>query len=167
MSLRNSRTTSYLLLSFLACALFLALPGITAAQDDPPGRVARLNFIQGSVSLQPAGTQDWLDANPNRPLTTGDQLWADEGARGELHLGSTAIRVSELTGISFLNLTDQAVQIQVAQGSAYIHVVHMYDNEIYEIDTANQAFIIVRPGQYRVDVSPDGSQTVISVRYGA
>jgi hypothetical protein len=167
MSLRNSRTTSYLLLSFLACALFLALPGITAAQDDPPGRVARLNFIQGSVSLQPAGTQDWLDANPNRPLTTGDQLWADEGARGELHLGSTSIRVSELTGISFLNVSDQAVQIQVAQGTADIRILHMWDNENYEIDTANLAFTILRPGEYRVDVDPDGTQTIITVREGA
>ena len=25
-------------------------------QPDPPGRVARLNYIQGSVSFQPAGT---------------------------------------------------------------------------------------------------------------
>jgi hypothetical protein len=167
MPLRNSSRTSFFLLPFLACALFLTLPGITAAQDDPPSRVARLNFIQGSVSLQPAGTEDWLDANPNRPLTTGDQLWADEGSRGELHLGSTSIRVSELTGISFLNVSDQAVQIQVAQGSADIRILHMWDNENYEIDTANLAFTILRPGEYRVDVDPDGTQTIITVREGA
>ncbi len=163
----NSSRTSYFLLTFVACALFLALPGITAAQDDPPSRVARLNFIQGSVSLQPAGTEDWVEANPNRPLTTGDQLWADEGARGELHLGSTSIRISELTGISFLNVSDQAVQIQVAQGTADIRILHVWDNENYEIDTANLAFTIVRPGEYRVDVDPDGSQTIVTVRDGA
>jgi hypothetical protein len=167
MRLRNSSTTSYFLLTFLACALFLALPGITAAQDDPPSRVARLNLVQGSVSLQPAGTEDWVEANPNRPLTTGDQLWADEGSRGELHLGSTSIRVSELTGISFLNVSDQAVQIQVAQGTADIRILHLWENENYEIDTANLAFTIVRPGEYRVDVDPDGSQTIITLREGA
>jgi hypothetical protein len=167
MPLQNSCRTSYFLLSFLACALFLSVPGITSAQDDPPSRVARLNFMQGSVSLQPAGTEDWLDANPNRPLTTGDQLWADEGARGELHLGSTSIRVSELTGISFLNVSDQAVQIQVAQGSADIRILHMWDNENYEIDTSNLAFTILRPGEYRVDVDPDGTQTIVTVREGA
>jgi hypothetical protein len=163
----KSSRVSYLLLPLVACVLFLALPGVTAAQDDPPSRVARLNFIQGSVSFQPGGTQDWVEANPNRPLTTGDQLWADEGARGELHLGSTAIRVSELTGVSFLNLSDQAVQIQVAEGTADVRIVHMYDNENYEIDTANLAFTILRPGEYRVDVSPDGTQTVVTVRTGA
>ena len=59
------------------------------------------------------------------------------------------------------------MQIQVAQGSADFRIVHMYDDENYEIDTANQAFTILRPGEYRVDVSPDGSQTVITVRSGA
>jgi hypothetical protein len=147
--------------------LFLALPGITTAQDDPPSRVARINFIQGSVSFQPAGTEDWLEAGPNRPLTTGDQLWTDDGSRAELHLGSSAIRVSEQTGISFLNVADQAVQIQVAQGTADIRILHMWDNEVYEIDTANVAFTILRPGEYRVDVDPDGTETLITVRNGA
>ncbi|MGD0425692.1 MAG: DUF6600 domain-containing protein [Candidatus Acidiferrales bacterium] len=155
------------MLSLLACVLFLALPGITTAQDDPPSRVARINFIQGSVSFQPAGTEDWLEAGPNRPLTTGDQLWTDDGSRAELHLGSSAIRVSEQTGISFLNVADQAVQIQVAQGTADIRILHMWDNEVYEIDTANVAFTILRPGEYRVDVDPDGTETLITVRNGA
>jgi hypothetical protein len=163
----KSSRTSYFLLPLIACGLFLALPSISAGQDDPPIRVARLNFIQGSVSLQPAGTEDWVEANPNRPLTTGDQLWTDEGARGELHLGSTAIRVSEMTGISFLNVADQAVQIQVAEGTADIRILHMWDNEVYEIDTSNLAFTIVRPGEYRVDVDPDGNATLITVRDGA
>jgi hypothetical protein len=167
MPLTKSNRTSCFLLPLLACVLFLALPGITAGQDDPPIRVARLNFIQGSVSFQPAGTEDWIEAGPNRPLTTGDQLWTDEGSRGELHLGSTAIRVSEQTGISFLNVADQAVQIQVAEGTADIRILHMWDNEVYEIDTANVAFTISRPGEYRVDVDPDGTETLITVRNGA
>jgi len=167
MPLAKSSRTSYFLLPLLACVLFLALPGITAGQDDPPSRVARIDLIQGSVSFQPAGTEDWLEAGPNRPLTTGDQLWADEGSRAELHLGSSAIRVSEQTGISFLNVADQAVQIQVAEGTADIRILHMWDNEVYEIDTANVAFTILRPGEYRVDVDPDGTETLITARSGA
>ena len=77
-SIRISYVSSFL----LAFILFLTLPGIISVQDDPPSRVARLDFIQGSVSFQPAGTQDWFDANPNRPLTIGDQLWAYQGSRG-------------------------------------------------------------------------------------
>ena len=87
--------------------------------------------------------------------------------RGELHIGSTAIRISDHTGLSILNLTDNVVQIQVAQGTADFRIVHMYDNETYEIDTANLAFTILRPGEYRVDVNQDGTQSIVTVRNGA
>src|SRR6516165_5647717 len=93
---------------FLLAASLLALPRIVQAQDvDPPSSVARLNFIEGSVSFQPAGESEWVTANPNRPLTTGDQLWADQGSRGELHLGGAVLRLSSETAVSFLNLTDR------------------------------------------------------------
>jgi hypothetical protein len=163
---------SFLLYLAISAALFLGLPRMAAAQDDdnnaqdPPGRVARLNFIQGSISFQPSGEQDWVQANPNRPLTTGDNLWADDQSRGELHIGSTTIRISSQTGISFLNLNDQQVQIQLAQGIINVHVRNIYDDEAYEIDTPNLAFSILRPGDYRFNVDPDGGTTVIVVRSG-
>ncbi len=172
MNKHRSNTISRFALMLLGFALLLILPGVTRAQDadqqqaDPPSRVARLNLIQGSVSFQPAGTSDWVDANPNRPLTTGDQLWADQDSRGELHLGGSVLRISGQTAVSFLNLTDQAVQIQIAQGSADLRVLHLEDNENYEIDTPNLAFSILRPGEYRVDVNADGTSSVVSVDSG-
>jgi len=162
----------FLLYLAIAAALFLALPRMASAQDDdnneqdPPGRVARLNFIQGAISFQPSGEQDWVQANPNRPLTTGDNLWADAESRGELHIGSTTIRISSQTGISFLNLNDQQVQIQLAQGIINVRVRDIDQDEAYEIDTPNLAFSILRPGDYRFNVDPDGGTTVIVVRSG-
>jgi hypothetical protein len=155
----------------LAVASLWVVPRTAAAQDDaqadPPGRVARLNYIQGSVSLQPAGTQDWIDANPNRPLTTGDNLWADQDSRGELHVGSSVLRLSGQTGVSFLNLNDQITQLQLAQGSLYVRVRQLDEGEAFEIDTPNLAFSITRPGQYRVDVDPNGGSTMIAVWGGS
>jgi hypothetical protein len=155
-------------------SLILMLPWAAAAQDqpdqddqpDPPSRVARLNYIQGSVSFQPAGQQDWVDANPNRPLTTGDNLWVDQNSRGELHIGSTVFRLSSQTGISFLNLNDEQIQIQLAQGTLNVHVRRLDDDEAYEIDTPNLAFSILRTGDYRLDVDPDGGSTTITVFSG-
>src|SRR3984957_13359726 len=161
----RSNPISQLSLLLLSFTLLLILPSVTRAQDadqqdaDPPSRVARLNLIQGSLSFQPAGPSDWVDANPNRPLTTGDQLWADQDSRGELHLGGSVLRIGGQTAVSFLNLTDQAVQIQVAQGSADLRVLHLEDNESYEIDTPNLAFSILRPGEYRIVVNGDGEVT--------
>ena len=72
-------------------------------QDDPPNRVARLGYMEGSISLQPAGESEWVQAVANRPMTTGDKLWADKGSRAELQLGSAVIRLDANTGFSFLN----------------------------------------------------------------
>jgi hypothetical protein len=136
------------------------------ADDDPPGRVARLNYIQGSISFQPGGESDWVQANPNRPLTTGDNLWADHDSRGELHIGSSSIRLAGETGITFLNLDDRTVQIQLAQGSMSVTVRRLDGGDDFEIDTPNLAFTLQRPGEYRVDVDPNGNATSITVRSG-
>src|SRR6266704_1538676 len=90
----------------LAAALIgTILPPPAAAQDyDPPGRVARLKYLQGAVSFQPAGDSDWVAATINRPTTTGDKLWTDGEARAELSLGSATIRLDGDTGFTFRNL---------------------------------------------------------------
>src|SRR4029077_5818630 len=69
------------LASLLSIALAVALfaPQRAAADDDedPPSRVARLSYAHGNVSFNPSGTDDWVSAVVNRPLTTGDKLWTD------------------------------------------------------------------------------------------
>ena len=172
-----------LLLTLLVCA-FLALPQNAAAQDqnqdsgqdaaqaqaqivDPPTRVARLNYVQGAVSFQPAGEQDWLEADINRPLTTGDNLWADKDSRGEIHIGATSIRLSSDTGISFLNLDDRTVQLQLAQGTIEVHLRRLEPGNAFEIDTPNLAFTLAASGEYRIQADPDGNSTAIIVREGA
>jgi hypothetical protein len=152
-------------LAVLAASLF-TFSSPARADDDPPGRVARLNYIQGSISFQPGGETDWVQANPNRPLTTGDNLWADKNSRGELHIGSSSIRIASETGITFLNLDDRTVQIQLAQGSMSVNVRRLDGGDAFEIDTPNIAFTLQRPGEYRVDVDPSGGSTVVTVREG-
>jgi hypothetical protein len=134
--------------------------------QDPPGRVARLNFAQGSVSFQPAGEGDWVAAVLNRPMVTGDNLWADEDSRAEVHIGSAALRLGTQTGITFLDITDNATQIRLAQGSLLVRVRHVDDDDSYEIDTPNLALNLLQAGTYRIDVSADGNQTVATVFHG-
>ncbi len=134
--------------------------------QDPPGRVARLDYSQGSISFRPAGEDDWVTAVPNRPMVGGDDLWADEDSRAEVHVGSAALRLGPKTGITFLALDDRSTQIRLAQGSLILRVRHLDDDDTYEVDTPNIAFTLLQPGEYRVDVSQDGSQTVTTVWHG-
>ena len=147
----------------------IVLPARASAQDqwdDPPSRVARLGYIQGAVSFQPAGETDWVDAVPNRPMTTGDQLWTDQDSRAEVQLGSAVIRLAPNTGFSFLNLDDNTIQIQLTSGAINVTVRRLDGDDDFEVDTPNQAFTVFQPGHYRVEASPDGNFTVISVRAG-
>ena len=151
----------------IALALAALVPSRAAADDDdPPTRVARLSHTDGPVSFEPAGTDDWVSAVINRPMTTGDKLWADNGARAELHIGSASIRLGSTTGFSFLNLTDNTTQIQLTEGSLRIRVKRLDPSETFEIDTPNLAFSVLRPGTYRVNVNEAGDTTIITVRGG-
>jgi hypothetical protein len=137
-----------------------------ANTQDPPSRVARVNYMEGSVSFQPGGENDWVDAVLNRPLVTGDNFWADQDSRAEVHIGSTALRLGPKTGITLLELSDRAAQIRLAQGSLIAQVRHVDDKDSYEIDTPNVAFVVAQPGDYRIDVNEDGSRTEVTVWRG-
>ena len=157
------------LVSLLGLALAMAslIPQRAAADDDdPPGRVARLGFIRGNVSFEPAGTEDWVSAVINRPLTTGDKLWNDNDSFSELHLGSASIRLGSNTGFTFLNLTDNMTQVQLTEGTLNIRVRRLGDDETFEVDTPNLAFTLLRPGNYKVNVNEAGDATVVVVREG-
>ena len=156
-------------ISLIAFTLALAVfvPQRAAAdQDDPPSRIARLSHVDGSVSFEPGGTDDWVAAMVNRPMTTGDKLWADRDSRAELHIGSASIRLGASTGFSFLNLDDRTVQLQLTEGTLRIRVRHLDRNEIFEVDTPNLAFSVFRPGTYRINVNEAGDTTVVVVRDG-
>ena len=157
------------LVSLLMVALAVALimpQRATADDDDPPSRVARLSYTHGAVSFQPAGTDDWVSAVVNRPLTTGDKLWVDNDARAELQLGSASVRLASTTGFSFLNLADNAVQVRLTEGTLRIRVKRLGENETFEVDTPNLAFSVLRTGTYKISVNEEGDTTVVTVRSG-
>ena len=100
----NLRSLSHAIVGFAV----LLVCGMAAA--DPPARVARLANIGGAVSFSPAGEDEWVFAIPNRPLITGDRVWADAGARAELQIGSLALRIGSQTSVTILNLDDRVAQ---------------------------------------------------------
>ena len=150
--------------------LFQIVPS-ALAQDrgdyqDPPARAGRIGYVQGSVSFQPDGQGDWLEAAPNRPLTTGDNLWADRDSRAEVQIGSTSIRLSSETSLTFLDLDSDVTQLRLAMGSVFFRIRHLGSDDTFEVDTPNLAFNVTQPGEYRVDVNGNGDSTIATVRRG-
>src|ERR1022692_2205558 len=137
-----------------------------AQQQDPPGRVARVQYMSGEVSMQPGGGNDWVAAGMNRPLTTADRVWTDKSSRAELNVGDGFIRMNSETSVTLTNVGDDTIQVELDQGVLEVTVRHLERGEIYEIDPANLAFTAMKSGVYRFDVDPTGDQTLVTVRSG-
>ena len=163
----------------LACAVAIALlcavpapsqvaepPARPQATGDPPGRVGRVAYLGGTVSFRASGDTAWAVAVPNSPITTGDALWADNGGRVEVEIGSAEVRMSQQTEVDVERLDDAALQFSVPQGSAILRLRSLATGETDEIDAPNAAVQMATLGEYRVDVTPDGATTSITVFSG-
>ncbi|MES1262411.1 MAG: hypothetical protein ABUS49_11805, partial [Acidobacteriota bacterium] len=151
----------------IRCLVLLgALSAGAALAQDPPSRVARLNWLIGSVSFLPAGIDTWTAATLNYPLTTGDHLYTDAGSRAEMHVGANAIRLNGETNFGFLNLDDRTVQARFTEGAMEIRLRLLEEDDLYEIDTPEGAVSLLRTGDYRIDTDPARNATMVTVWSG-
>ncbi|MGA9423262.1 MAG: DUF6600 domain-containing protein, partial [Rhodanobacteraceae bacterium] len=146
----------------LAC-VFVAGPALA----DAPGRVARLSHVDGDVSFQPAGEDQWVQAQINRPLTTGEQLYADRDSRAELEIGAATLRLDSGSTFNLLNLDDSFAQMELTEGVLNLSVERVFAGQSYEVDTPTLAFVVNRAGEYRIDIAPNGDSTMVTVFDGA
>src|SRR5258707_12972774 len=140
-------------------------PSVDHSQD-PPSRVARLSYMDGSVSMQPGGAGEWGSAAKNRPVTIGDKLWTDKDSRVELQAGQASIHLGSMTALSFRNLDQNVIQMHLAEGHGNFRVRELRQGETYEIDTPNLAFTVREAGAFRVDVNENGDYTTVTVLRG-
>ena len=91
----------------LTVAALTLLVLCTAAWADPPGRVGRLAGLNGTVWIYDGEQGEWVLAQRNRPLTTGDRLATDADARAEMQVGSTTMRVDGSTELQVVQLDDR------------------------------------------------------------
>ena len=142
------------------------VPAAPQPLGDPPDRVARLSYISGEVSMRPAGDSDWVAAELNRPLTTGDTLWTGDAGRVELHLGSAALRIAAGTTLSLTELSSNVVQVKLTGGTLAVRIRELDPDEEYEVDTPDAAIRLLRTGDYRIDVATNAPGTTILARSG-
>jgi hypothetical protein len=147
-------------------AVFAVVIAIPAFAGDPPSRVLRLKYMSGQVSFQPGGVDDWVAATINRPLTSADRVWTDKESRAELNMGTSSLRMDSETSLTLSNVSDNTVQVELDQGVLNIHVRRLYGGEIYEVDTPNVAFTLLKAGDYRFEVDAIADTTTVIVHKG-
>ena len=121
------------------------------APADPPGRVARLSDLNGQVWLYSPDSAEWVSADRNRPLTSGDRLATDPGARAELQVGSTTLRLDASTELEVVQLDDDNISLQLHGGSISARVRNLTDAGEVDVQTEEGRFVLQRAGRYRID----------------
>ncbi len=156
---------------WMLLALLLCTGAVQAQTDDatldPPERVARLSYLAGDVGFLPSGASAWSAASINRPLTVGDRLSTGDGARAELELDGTTLRIDDATDFGLLDLTNQVAQIELSQGTLDVSVRRLEAGQSVEIDTPTVAVVVDRPGDFRIDAGSTTQPTRVSVRAGS
>lgn len=168
MSIAGRQTLRYVLQVLVLPCLFFASAGSIAQEvvADPPSRVARLAHIDGEVSMAPAGTEEWAEAILNRPITSGDRLWTENGARVELQVGSAAAYLDEQTSFSFVELDNDVMQMSLTDGAVTLRIRRLADKETIQVETPNVAIALREPGEYHIEVDADADRTIVKTRHG-
>ncbi len=160
------RTTTKLLAGVVGATL-VACSSLAQAQNDPPGRVGRLAFIDGTVSFHDDEENGWTRAVVNTPLTTGDALWTEPNSRSEVSLAGTRIRMDGSTELDMTQVDDRQVRLQLAQGRIDVKSTQLDTSQAYEIVTPRGTISLQQQGDYYVEAGSQQDPTRLGVRSGA
>jgi hypothetical protein len=128
---------------------------------DPPGRVGRIAELTGTVWMFSPESGEWVNAVRNRPLTTGDRLATDAGARAEMRIGSTTLRLDSGSELEVLRLDDDRVVLQLHNGSVAARLRNREAAAEFELKTEEGRFLLQRTGRFRFDRFDDASHVTV------
>jgi hypothetical protein len=138
----------------LAAAALLAS---ASAWADPPGRVGRIAEATGTVWVFDGVEGEWIAAQRNRPVTSGDRLSAERDARAELQIGSATLRLDSDTELEVTQLDDAQVRLHLHHGSLALRLRSAESVHEFSVTTDEGRFDPQRVGHYRIDAEDNGS----------
>ena len=167
LALQPARTLWPTLLLLCGALLYAAMATADLSDEvDPSGRVARVNLLDGHGSLQLAGTDSWVDDLVNRPLTGGDKLWIEPGARAEVHVGSAVLRLGASTALQFVSVDDRTVRLRLTAGSMSVRLRQLDNDEVFNVETPAGDVELLDAGGYRFDVADRDERARVAVWSG-
>jgi hypothetical protein len=144
-------------------ALFV---GLAAAQADPPARVGRLSLVEGEVTVEDRRTGDLEAAALNWPVTSGVAITTARGARAEVRIGSTAVRLDGATDLEFVQLDDEASLLRLREGTVNVRVRDRETVREFTLETPQSRTVLLETGRYRFDANSDVGTTTVTTFQG-
>ena len=138
-----------------ALAVVASLAGLSTAWADPPARVGRVNWTEGSVTLQqapdPEHQSDAIESPRNWPVTSGDSLATGDNSRAEVAIGSTLLRLGENTQVEVARLDDDALVLRLVEGSLALRMRNGEAGRGTEVQAGSARMEPQGAGLFRVD----------------
>jgi hypothetical protein len=151
--------------SLLKTAMLLAFTTLSAVAvaADPPARVGRLAVTQGQVSIGGDVGGEMSPAQVNWPVTSGNTLFTAAGARTELRVGSTSIRLDGDSSLEVIELDDDSIRLRLHYGSASVRILNADVLRGFELITPQARVHLQQPGRVRVDAERVRDTSAVSV----
>jgi hypothetical protein len=139
-----------------------------AAAADPPARVGRVALTQGQVSIGAGDIGgETSQAQVNWPVTSGNLLTTAAGARTELRIGSTSIRLDGDSSLEIVELDDDSIRLRLHYGSASVRILNADVLRGFELITPQARVRMQQPGRVRIDAERVRDTSEVSVFDGA
>ena len=121
------------------------------AESAWPARAGRLVEVQGVVRVFDHEQAQWIRAEHNLPLTSGDRISTDSASRAELRIGSTTIRLDGQTDVLLRRIDDQAIDVELMAGSLALRATAREVLPQLSINTLEGRFQPSSTGHFRID----------------
>lgn len=140
-------------------------------QDDTqlaeaPGRAGRISLVQGKVDIGGDVGAESSPAQLNWPITSRNLISTAPGARTELRIGSTAIRLDGDSSLEVTELDDDSLRLRLHYGSVSVRVMNVDVVPEFELRTAQATVRLTQPGRLRVDAERERDTSLVSVLDG-
>jgi len=135
-------------------------------ETEAPGRVGRVSLVQGKVDIGGAMGAESSSAMVNWPITSGNLITTAPGARLEVRIGSTSIRLDGDSSLEFTELDDDSLRLRLHFGSASVRVMNSEVAPEFELRTAQATVRLTQPGRLRVDADSTPDTSLVSVLDG-
>lgn len=152
-------------LAMLACPSAQAL-GESALAAHPPARAGQLSFVAGSALMSLGPGAAWEPAELNTPVATGMSWATEKGARLELRIGSTAVRLGQGVQLTLLDLDDGTLRFELAHGPIALRVRTLAAGEQVRVSAGGAVVSVLAPGAYRLAFAPGESRLSVHVLEG-
>jgi hypothetical protein len=149
-----------------ATLLAAAVCSTLALAADPPSVVGRIAVAEGPVRIVGDSGDEAAGAQVNWPVTSHNVVSTARGARTEIRIGSTSLRLDGDTSVEVTELDDDSLRLRLNYGSINVRVRNGEVVRGFELETPNGVVRMQDVGAIRVDSERVPGVTAVTALLG-